>query len=59
MATLGQVAFEAYNKHRGGMNHQGDKTPDWDDLPLPIREAWDVAAKTVVDQELNKTTKAG
>ena len=27
----GKIAFEAYNQDRGGVNHLGKKTPEWDD----------------------------
>ena len=45
--TLGQIAFDAYNESRGGVNFQGNKTPDWPDLPEGIRDAWEVAAEAV------------
>ncbi len=54
--NYGKIAFEAYNKHRGGLNHQGDKTPGWEELPLPIREAWDVAASAAVEKAINGST---
>lgn len=43
--SVGQVAFEAYDKERGGLNHQGNPTPAWDDLPEGIRTAWQVAGE--------------
>mgnify|MGYP007073189614 CR=1 FL=1 len=46
--TVGQVAFEAYNSARGGVNYQGNKTPDWPDLPEGIREAWEQAAVAAI-----------
>ncbi len=45
--TKGQVAFEAYDESRGGVNHQGDATPGWDFLGDGIREGWEAAARAV------------
>ena len=47
MKTIGEVAFEAYNDDRGGVNHLGKKTPDWVELPDEIRHAWEAAANDV------------
>ncbi len=49
MKTLGQIAFDAYNEQRGGVNHLGKPTPAWGDLPEGIRCAWEVATRAVVD----------
>lgn len=46
--TAGQRAFQAYNRHRGGVNHLGKKTPEWEELPEEIREAWEAAAWAVI-----------
>jgi len=48
--TLGEIAFEAYNDDRGGVNHQGNKTPDWGELPEEIQHAWEVGADAVADE---------
>jgi hypothetical protein len=45
--SLGQIAFDAYNESRGGVNFQGQKTPPWGELPEGIRVAWEVAAQAV------------
>lgn len=47
--VLGQIAFDAYNKDRGGVNHLGKKTPEWEELPEGIQRAWQVAAIAVRD----------
>lgn len=52
--TNGQIAFEAYNKSRGGLNFQGNKTPDWFDLPVEIRAAWEIAAGAVLSAQNRK-----
>jgi hypothetical protein len=44
---LGRRAFEAYNKDRGGVNHRGEKTPEWEELPTQIQRGWVVAAQAV------------
>jgi hypothetical protein len=51
--TLGEMAFKAYNEDRGGVNHQGNKTPEWDELPEEIRHAWEVGADAVAGHLLN------
>lgn len=43
--SLGQVAFEAYDRERGGLTHDGKPTPKWADLGDGIRKGWEVAAK--------------
>lgn len=48
-ARLGRVNFEAYSKARGGRNHDGSKTPAWDELPAEIRAAWAAGARAVAD----------
>ena len=53
MKTLGQIAFEAYNADRGGVNYRGEKTPDWEELPEGIRHAWEVAAEAAVSEYAN------
>ena len=47
--SAGYIAFSAYNVARGGVNFRGDKTPEWPELPAPIRAAWEDAATAVVD----------
>ena len=54
MTTLGQVAFEAYNEDRGGVNYQGKKTPEWDELPEEIRHAWEAAAEALHEHALHR-----
>ena len=48
--SYGQVAFEAYRKHRGGVNHDGAPTPVWLELTEEIRAAWDAAATAAIAQ---------
>lgn len=42
--AFGQIALEAYNESRGAK-----KVPDWSDLPLESRFAWEEAAWAVVE----------
>lgn len=42
--AMGRVAYTRYTSHRGGLNHLGERCPDWEDLPAGIREAWTVSA---------------
>jgi len=52
--TLGQIAFDAYNKDRGGINHLGKRTPEWEELPQEIQHAWEAAAKAIVQVCIHK-----
>jgi hypothetical protein len=54
----GQVAFEAYSQATGGLTHDGQDIPPWDDLSEHIRTAWRAAAQASVrqaQQSLNAT----
>ena len=46
--SIGQTAFEAYRAHRDGKNHDGSKTPDWEDLGSNVQKGWGVAAVAVL-----------
>jgi hypothetical protein len=45
--SYGQIAFEAYNESRGGVNYQGLQTPPWPELTEGIRVAWEKAAEAI------------
>ena len=49
--TLGQIAFEAYTRERGGKNHDGTPTPPWDVLGDGVRNGWQAAAASVLVHE--------
>ena len=49
MDDLAKIAYEAYGESTGWRNYQGLPMPAWDDLPEPIRRAWDAAAQAVLD----------
>jgi hypothetical protein len=55
----GRLAFEAYDKDRGGVNYQGLPTPKWDDLTPGIRHGWVVGAAAVREQVLRELHAAG
>lgn len=42
---LGQVAFEAYTKEKGGTTHDGKPIPPWEDLGDAVRGAWQAAGE--------------
>jgi uncharacterized protein YegP (UPF0339 family) len=46
--SIGQTAFEAYRKDRDGKNHDGSKTPDWEDLGAGVQKGWGRAAVAVL-----------
>lgn len=56
---LGQVAFDAYNEDRGGVNYLGQPTPKWRFLPEEIRHAWEVAGTAAVIHEIKRLVEKG
>lgn len=54
--SLGQIAFEAYDADRGGVNFRGDPTPSWGALPGEICTAWEVQAVAIVDEVERRAT---
>lgn len=55
---LGRVAFQAYSANRGGKNHDGSKTPEWEALPAEIQHAWAAAARAAVDFHKTESARA-
>lgn len=47
--NLTKEAYEAYGKHVGWRSVKGDKMPQFDALPDPIKDAWDAAVTRVVE----------
>lgn len=46
--TLGQVGYEAYRAHTGGLSlASGLPIPEWDSLNDEIKEAWEIAAAAI------------
>ncbi len=41
-------AYRAYAASTGNKNFRGDPMPAWDDLPQPIRTAWEAAVRQAV-----------
>jgi hypothetical protein len=53
------VAYEAYNRDRGGVAYDGSPIPSWGAVREDIRHAWIVAAKAVYDHLHEPIPKAG
>jgi hypothetical protein len=49
MPDYAQIAYEAYAEHQGWKNYQGQPIPTWDSVRQDIKEAWDVAARAVLE----------
>lgn len=47
--SLGQIAFEAYGDFRTWRDWGGNAMPPWSEVRQGIREAWEVAARAVVE----------
>lgn len=45
--TIGQAAYEAYAKATDNKNVRGEKLPGWNDLTVPVRNGWQLAAEAV------------
>ena len=45
----GQVAYEAYVQHCGGLSIHGEPLPAWGDQSAEICAHWDAAAQAVSD----------
>lgn len=46
--SYGEVAFNAYRRERLGLAFDGTPVPTWQEVPEPIRAAWEVAAQAVL-----------
>jgi hypothetical protein len=44
---LAKAAYDAYGQAVGGLNYLGNPMPAWEDLPMRISMAWEVAAIAV------------
>lgn len=44
---LARIAYRAYGESTGWKNFQGNKMPEFDDLPGPIQAAWRAASLAV------------
>ncbi len=43
--VLGKLAFEDYNRRRGGVTPHGEKAPTWEDLSPEIQASWCASAE--------------
>jgi hypothetical protein len=55
---LGQVAFEAYAKNKGGKTYDNKPIPEWDNVGPDVKRAWQAAAQAV-EKELNYQKVSG
>lgn len=55
---IAKTAYRAYAASTGNKNFRGDPMPEFDDLPQPIRTAWEAAVRQVGDC-LNTPEAAG
>ena len=55
--TLGQVAFEAYNKSKGGKTWDGKPIPPWTAVGDDVRVAWECAATDAITYFLAEEEK--
>lgn len=46
-SDIAKSAYQAYAESTGNLNYQGGLMPEFDDLPLPIKTAWEAAARRV------------
>ncbi len=48
-SEIAESAYRAYAASTGNKNFRGDLMPAFEDLPQPIRTAWEAAVRQVVD----------
>ena len=48
MKTFGQIAYEEYCEHRRWKSYRNEELPDWTKVLPEIKEAWEVAATSVI-----------
>jgi hypothetical protein len=46
---IGQIAFEAYNKAKGGKTFDGRPIPPWGEVGAEVQAGWEAAADAVAD----------
>lgn len=49
MPGYGQIAYQAYVEHCGGLSIRGEILPAWHNQSAEIRGHWDAAAQAVAD----------
>jgi hypothetical protein len=47
MKSYGQLAYEVYVEHCGGVSIHGEALPSWEGLRPEIKGHWDAAAQAV------------
>lgn len=57
MKTAGQVGYDAYGEHAQWKAFDGRPMPRWDELREDIKEKWEVAARAILDDAWNSTSK--
>ena len=45
--SLGQIGYEAYGEEADWKAYNGERMPEWDDLPSHIHRKWEVAAESI------------
>jgi hypothetical protein len=48
--VLAQIAYRAYGDWSAWKTLQGNRLPDWGELPMPLQNAWTAAVETVAIQ---------
>ena len=45
--NLARIGYEAYGDAASWQNYEGKPMPQWDELPIHIREKWGAAARAI------------
>lgn len=56
--SLGEIAFNAYTEARANRNHDGSKTPPWEELGA-VQEGWEACARTLFAMGVAAASEAG
>lgn len=59
LRSYGQIAYEAYAAHRGGVSVRGERLPSWHEQDRAIRLAWEEAADEVRAEIRNRVEQGG
>lgn len=46
--SIAESAYKSYAANTGNKNFKGDPMPEWNDLPIKIRTAWEAATRQII-----------
>jgi hypothetical protein len=46
---IAKSAYKAYSASTGNKNFRGEPMPEWENLPIPIKTAWEASTRQIID----------